>query len=104
MFPEPPPVAIFMTFDKLSHIRMILLADAYVPFRAAFPIRRRGRLGLLRKIKVARARQPLDKMSKLVRIDIERRMRLVAVRYIRFRPRRCVKYGFLRWSCGCVCS
>jgi hypothetical protein len=37
VFPEPPPVAIFMTFDKLSHIRMILLADTYVPFRAALP-------------------------------------------------------------------
>ena len=30
VFPEPPPpLAVYTTFDKLSHIRMILLADAY---------------------------------------------------------------------------
>jgi DNA-binding NtrC family response regulator len=29
----PPPLEIFMSFDKLSHIRMILMADAY--FRSA---------------------------------------------------------------------
>ena len=29
VFPDLPPVATFTTFDKLSHIRMILLADAY---------------------------------------------------------------------------
>jgi two-component system, NtrC family, response regulator AtoC len=34
VFPEPPPpLEIYIAFDKLSHIRMILLADAY--FRSA---------------------------------------------------------------------
>ena len=33
VFPESLPVEIYTTFDKLSHVRMILLADAY--FRSA---------------------------------------------------------------------
>jgi transcriptional regulator with PAS, ATPase and Fis domain len=36
VFPEALPVEIYTTFDKLSHVRMILLADAY--FRSAAAI------------------------------------------------------------------
>ena len=41
VFPKdpPPPLEIYTAFDKLSHIRMILLADAY--FRSASATRRR---------------------------------------------------------------
>jgi len=35
VFPESAPVELFTTFDKLSHVRMILLADAYFRSTAA---------------------------------------------------------------------
>jgi DNA-binding NtrC family response regulator len=34
VFPEPVPIELFTTFDKLSHVRTILLADSYFPSAA----------------------------------------------------------------------